>query len=73
MVSERTKASGTNHSPHRQRRALGALFCVLALAFAGIAVAAADSSGGAARRIVIASAAAALAVWLATLAARALR
>jgi len=36
-------------------------------------VAAADSSGDTARRVVVAVAAAALAVWLATLAARALR
>ena len=56
-----------------QRRALGALFFVLALAFAGIAYAALSSDAGQARRIVVAVAAAALALWLATMAARALR
>jgi hypothetical protein len=56
-----------------QRRALGALFALLAIAFAGVAYAALSSDAGQARRIVIAAAAAALAVWLATMAARALR
>jgi len=51
-----------------QRRALGALFAVLALSFAGIAVAA-----GAAGSWVIAAAAAALALWMAGTAVRALR
>jgi hypothetical protein len=51
-----------------QRRALGALFVVLALAFAGIAAAA-----GAAGQWVILVAAAALALWMAGLALRALR
>jgi hypothetical protein len=51
-----------------QRRALGGLFAVLALAFGGIAVAA-----GAAGQWVIAAAAAALGIWLAGLAVRALR
>ena len=51
-----------------QRRALGALFAVLALAFGGIAVAA-----GAAGQWVILVAAAALALWMAGLALRALR
>jgi hypothetical protein len=51
-----------------QRRALGALFGVLALAFAGIAFAA-----GSARKWVIVAAAAAIAVWMASLAVRALR
>jgi hypothetical protein len=47
---------------------------LLALGFAGIAFAAATSSGGGAgRRVIIAVAAAALAVWLGTLAVRALR
>jgi hypothetical protein len=50
------------------RRALGALFAVLALAFAGIAAAA-----GAAGQWVILVASAALAVWMAGLALRALR
>jgi hypothetical protein len=57
----------------RQRRALGALFSLLALGFAGIAFAAATSGGGALRRAIVAAAAGILAVWLATLAARALR
>jgi hypothetical protein len=54
-----------------QRSALGALFLVLACAFAGIAYAAAvaDASGG----WVIAIAAGALALWLGTLAVRAFR
>jgi hypothetical protein len=56
-----------------QRRALGTLFALLSVAFAGVAYAALSSDAGQARRIVIAAAAAALAVWLATMAARALR
>ena len=56
-----------------QRRALGALFLVLALAFSGVAYAALTSDAGQARRIVVAAAAAALALWLAMMAARALR
>ncbi len=56
-----------------QRRALGALFALLAVAFAGVAYAAVSSDAGQARRIVVAAAAVALAVWLATMAARALR
>ena len=51
-----------------QRRALGALFLVLACAFAGIAYAAAT-----ARVWVVAVAAAVLAVWLLGFAARGLR
>ncbi len=51
-----------------QRRALGALFLVLALAFAGIAFAA-----GSADQWIIVAAAAAIGLWLAGLAARALR
>jgi hypothetical protein len=50
-----------------QRRALGALFLVLALAMAGIAVASALAG-----RWVIAFAAGVLAAWLVTLAARGL-
>jgi hypothetical protein len=50
-----------------QRRALGGLFAVLALAFAGIAVAA-----GTAGQWVILAAAAALGLWMAGLALRAL-
>jgi formate hydrogenlyase subunit 3/multisubunit Na+/H+ antiporter MnhD subunit len=51
-----------------QRRALGTLFLVLALALAGVAYAA-----GTAQEWVILSAAAVLAVWLAGLGIRALR
>ncbi len=51
-----------------QRRALGALFAVLALAFGGIAAAA-----GAAGQWVILAAAAALTLWMGGLALRALR
>jgi hypothetical protein len=52
----------------RHRRALGALFLLLALAFGGIAFAA-----GAAEEWIIVAAAAAIGLWLAGLAARALR
>ena len=51
-----------------QRRALGALFLVLAVAFAGIAFAA-----GTAREWVIVGAAAAIALWMTGLAFRGLR
>jgi formate hydrogenlyase subunit 3/multisubunit Na+/H+ antiporter MnhD subunit len=51
-----------------QRRALGALFLVLAISFAGIAYAA-----GTAREWVIVGAAAAIGLWLGGLALRALR
>jgi membrane protein YdbS with pleckstrin-like domain len=51
-----------------QRRALGALFLVLAVAFAGIAFAA-----GTAREWIIVGAAAAIALWMVGLAARGLR
>jgi hypothetical protein len=50
-----------------QRRALGALFAAIALAFGGLAVAA-----GVAGQWVILAAAAALALWMAGLAVRAL-
>ncbi len=51
-----------------QRRALGGLFLLLALAFGGLAFAAAD-----ARQWVVLAAAAAIGAWLAGLAVRALR
>jgi len=51
-----------------QRRALGALFLLLALAFGGIAFAA-----GAAEEWIIVGAAAAIALWLAAMAFRGLR
>jgi len=53
----------------RHRRALGALFTVLALGFAGVAYAAARGAAGAAGRWIIVFAA----VWLASMALRALR
>jgi hypothetical protein len=56
-----------------QRPALGALFSLLALAFAGVAFAAGNGAGGQAGRWIIAAAAAVLAIWLASLAYRALR
>jgi hypothetical protein len=59
--------------PPGQRRALGALFLVLALMLAGIATAAADAARHEARLVVIAFAAGALALWLGLLAFRALR
>ena len=55
-----------------QRRALGALFLFLALAFAGIA-GEAIASGAGARSWVVGLAAAAIALWLGSLAFRALR
>jgi hypothetical protein len=57
----------------KQRPALGALFAFLALAFAGGAFAAANGAGGEVGRWVVALAAAVLAVWLGTMAFRALR
>ena len=55
------------------RRALGALFLVLALAFAGIAAAAGSAATREPSLVVIATAAGALALWLGALAFRALR
>ena len=57
----------------RQRRALGALFALLAIGFAGIAFAAAVGAGHELAGWAIALAAAALAFWLASMAFRALR
>jgi hypothetical protein len=56
-----------------QRKVLGALFILLACGFAGIAAAALASGATASVRILIAVAAASLAIWLGSLAARALR
>jgi hypothetical protein len=56
-----------------QRRALGVLFSLLAVALAGVAYASASGAGGSPGRWIVALAAAAIAVWLATLAWRALR
>jgi protein-S-isoprenylcysteine O-methyltransferase Ste14 len=58
--------------PAGQRRALGALFLVLALALAGVAAAAADAARHQTGLVVIALAAGALALWLGLLAFRAL-
>jgi hypothetical protein len=66
---------GSRELPSRlkQRRALGALFAVLAIGFAGIAFAAAYGAGNEAAGWTIVLASAALSVWLATMAFRALR
>jgi hypothetical protein len=56
-----------------QRRALGALFLVLAIGLAGVAFAAAYGAGGEAAGWAIVLASAALAVWLGSMAFRALR
>ena len=56
-----------------RRPALGSLFVLLAFGFAGMAYAAANGAGGNVGRWVIAVAAGAMAVWLATMAVRALR
>jgi hypothetical protein len=57
----------------RQRPALGALFFLLACGFAGVAYAAGDGAGGNVGRWIIVVAAGALAIWLASMAVRALR
>ncbi len=57
----------------KQRPALGALFTLLAVGFAGVAYAAAHGAGHQVGRWVVVAAAAALAAWLATLAFRAFR
>jgi hypothetical protein len=56
-----------------QRSALGALFLCLAVAFGGIAAAAAASESAGATRFVIAVAAGAIGLWLLGLALRSLR
>jgi hypothetical protein len=56
-----------------QRRALGALFLVLALALLGVAATAADAARDIPGLWVVAAAAAAIALWLASLAFRSLR
>jgi hypothetical protein len=56
-----------------QRPALGALFSLLAIGLAGVAFAAGNGAGGQAGRWIIALAAAILAVWLGSMAFRALR
>jgi hypothetical protein len=56
-----------------QRSALGVLFAVLASLFAGIAIAAAGAARGEPMLWIVTVAAGALALWLASLAVRALR
>jgi len=56
-----------------QRRALGALFLILAAAFAGVAYTAGRADSGGAARWVITVAAGVIAAWLAGLALRAWR
>jgi len=56
-----------------QRRALGILFACLSLVLLGTAVAALAGAGGSAKGWVVAAGALALAGWLGTLAAAALR
>ena len=56
-----------------QRRALGALFLVLALAFAGIAAAAAEAVDTERGLVVVVIAAGLIGLWLLTLAVRNLR
>ena len=60
-------------SPPGQRRALGALFLVLALGFFGVAAAAASAARDTPGLVVVAVAAAAIALWLGSLAFRSLR
>jgi len=57
----------------KQRRALGALFLLLAIGFAGVAFAAAYGAGSEPAGWTVVFASAALAVWLGSLAFRALR
>jgi hypothetical protein len=57
----------------KQRPALGALFSLLAIGFAGVAFAAGYGAGGEAGRWIIAVAAVVLAAWLGSMAFRAFR
>jgi hypothetical protein len=57
----------------KQRPALGALFSLLAVGFAGVAYTAVHGAGGEVRRWIVALAAGVLAVWLGSLALRTLR
>jgi hypothetical protein len=59
--------------PLKQRRALGALFLLLAIGFAGIAYAAVYGASNVGAGWAIGLAAAALAVWFASMAYRALK
>jgi threonine dehydrogenase-like Zn-dependent dehydrogenase len=60
-------------APPPQRRSLGALFLVLAIAFAGIAATAAEAVDTEPGLVVVVIAAGAIALWLLTLAVRNLR
>jgi hypothetical protein len=60
-------------APPGQRRALGALFLVLAIAFAGIAAAAIEAVDSEKGLLVVVIAAGAIALWLLTLSIRNLR
>ena len=60
-------------APPPQRRSLGALFLVLAIAFAGIAATAAEAVDSEPGLVVVVIAAGAIALWLLTLAVRNLR
>jgi hypothetical protein len=57
----------------KQRPALGALFSLLAVGFAGVAYTAVHGAGGELGRWIVALAAGVLAVWLGSLALRTLR
>jgi hypothetical protein len=60
-------------APPPPRPALGALFLVLAIAFAGIAAAAIDAAGNEPGLVVVAVASGAIGLWLLSLAVRNLR
>jgi len=60
-------------APPGQRRALGALFLILAIAFAGIAAAAIEAVDSEKGLLVVVIAAGAIALWLLTLSIRNLR
>jgi hypothetical protein len=67
------KRSGAGFASAWHRRAIGTLFVLLTLGFAGIAYAAVSSNASVAVRVVIGAAAVSLALWLAALARRLLR
>jgi hypothetical protein len=82
-VSETPPSPPSNGSPEPeqrprfstegQKRALGALFLLLSLTFLGIGVAAGTAAVDRPSLVVVATAAIAVAIWLGTLAYRALR
>ena len=75
MLARENSSRGSRDLPSRvkQRSALGALFLLLAIGFAGVAFAAAYGAGRQIAGWAIAFASAALAVWFASMAFRALR